>query len=531
MENLPHPIERDRETNDGLSLPSPSSSREIYGGVASPSLPSPTGFPHPAPALDRETPAWSSPLQTLLDRPPATFPLQLLVGGTIFCIAFGAWAWFAQVEEVGKAVGKLVPEGETYKIQPIDAGKVSRIEVKEGDTVKAGQIIAELDTTLALKEIERLEQSLNAGGIERTRKQGLLEQLNLQGETRQAIADAEEGAARSAIDLARAKLDTTRQLLLEQERQFSAYRARYGQLQALPEKANTRLAQLQRERQANQERIARLEPLAADGAISREMLFQAEQALRDTEQKITLSQLQDVNSTEDQLFQATRSLQDLDTRITENRGELAKTYQEIRQLQAELTRKRGEARAARLDNEREKKQLQLDIAKLDASIADTKTQLAAARTKLKDRYLRSSVEGTVLTLNLKNAGEVLQPGQTVAEIAPKGVPLVLKAELPDREAGFIRQGLSARLKFDAFPYQDYGVIGGKVTTISADSKFDQTRGEVYRLEISLDPKTSRKALHFKPGQTATAEILIRRRRVVDVLLEPFQKLQKDGLTL
>ena len=63
---------------------------------------------------------WSSSFQTLLDQPPASFPRQLISGGMVFLVAFSAWAWFGTVEEVGKARGKLVPEGETYKIQPIE---------------------------------------------------------------------------------------------------------------------------------------------------------------------------------------------------------------------------------------------------------------------------------------------------------------------------------------------------------------------------------------------------------------------------
>jgi hemolysin D len=507
---------------------SASDTEQIYGGVASPLNVSPPFTPnhHRSP--------WSTPVQTLLDQPPATLPTRLLIAGMGFCLVFGTWAWFGQIEEVGKATGKLVPKGETYKIQPLELGKISRINVKEGDSVKKGDVIAEIDTTLAQKEVERLQQSLNASHIELIQKRGLWDQLNLQGNTQTAIAKAEEKAQLSAIALAESKLDTTRQLLREQETQSSAYRGRYAQLQPLSRETTTRLKQLQEEKKANQERVERLNPLVIDGAISREMLFQAEQALRETEQKITVSQLQEVNNANEQIFQASQSLRDLESRITQNRGELAKTYQEIAQLQAELNRKRAQAAAVQLETNQRQGQLELEISQITARISENKTLLATAQSKLGDKYLKAPINGIILTLNLKNAGEVVQAAQTIAEIAPEGVPLVLAAELPNREAGFIKQGLTAQVKIDAFPYQDYGVITGKVSQISADAKPHKELGEIYQIEIVLNSNSSNpdaRVMSLKPGQTATAEIIIRRRRIADVLLEPIKKLQQDGLKL
>lgn len=120
---------------------------------------------------------WSPSLQSLLDEPPSNLPQQLVFGGMIFCLAITIWAWFGQVEEIGKARGKLVPNGETYKVEPIEMGKVSRIQVNEGDRVKAGQILVELDDELAAKELQRLEQMLAAYQIELSQKKTLLERV------------------------------------------------------------------------------------------------------------------------------------------------------------------------------------------------------------------------------------------------------------------------------------------------------------------------------------------------------------------
>lgn len=91
-------------------------------------------------------------------------------------------------------------------------------------------------------------------------------------------------------------------------------------------------------------------------------------------------------------------------------------------------------------------------------------------------------------MNVFNVGEVIQPGQTVAEITPKNAPLILTASLPNDKAGFVKTGMSVKVKFDAYPYQNYGVFEGTVRSISPDTKVDQAVG-VYKLEIVLKKTT------------------------------------------
>jgi HlyD family secretion protein len=94
--------------------------------------------------------------------------------------------------------------------------------------------------------------------------------------------------------------------------------------------------------------------------------------------------------------------------------------------------------------------------------------------------------------------------------------------------------MKVQLKFDAFPYQDYGLLAGHVTSISPDAKIDERQGSVYQVEIALD-KTyvmhDQQKVPLKAGQTASAEIVTSRRRIIDVLLEPIRKLQEASLNL
>jgi multidrug efflux pump subunit AcrA (membrane-fusion protein) len=139
-----------------------------------------------------------------------------------------------------------------------------------------------------------------------------------------------------------------------------------------------------------------------------------------------------------------------------------------------------------------------------------------------------------LSLNVRNIGEVVQPGQTIAEIAPYSAPLILSTSLPSREAGFVNKGMPVQVKLDAYPYQDYGIVTGKVLTISPDSKPDERLGAVYRVEVALDRnyvRANHQTIQFKAGETATAELVIRHRRIADILLDPIRQLQKGSLNL
>ena len=510
----------------------------IYGGVGTSSLPfSPTGsryIPNPTPVADEPASPWSPSVQALLDQPPSSFPYRLIAGSLVFCIAFVTWAYLGTIEEVGKAQGKLVPEGETYKIEPVEQGQVHQVFVEEGQEVQAGQLLVELDTELAEKEVERLQQMITAYQIEFNQKQSLRENVSLEVKMQVEIASAKVQAQQAAVVLAKEKRATLKQLLAQQQAEADAYRMRQAQLQPLAHLAQERLKQLQGEKAAHQKRIARLRPLQEEGGVSREFIFQAEQALRETQQRITFSQLQEVTNAQEQIFQANQALRELKAQITQNQGDLLIANKEAERTHSQLVAQQSEAQKIHLEALQKIKQLDVELTQLQSKISETQNLLVSAQAKLKDKYLRAPVDGVVLSLDLKNTGEVLTPGETVAEIAPEGADLVVSATLPNEEAGFVEPGMLVQVKLDAYPYQDYGVIPGRVTKISADAQADEQLGEVYQLEIMLEKDhitENQQIIPFKAGQTVKADIVIRHRRIIDVLLDPLKQIQEDGIDL
>jgi hemolysin D len=477
---------------------------------------------------------WSSSLQTVLDRPPAKLPQRLIISGIVSCLILLLWAWFGKVEEIGTATGKLIPQGETYQVEPVNSGKVSQINVREGEVVKVGQVLVELDTELATQEVQRLESILAAYAEELSQKRAFLTKILLESEANQKIATANILSQESAIASTKETAATTRQLLTQQQAEILAYHNKQARLKPVLGWAEQSLEQLNVEKLAHQERLHRLQKLQKQGAISQELIFEAQEKLRQIEQQIIQNQIEETTSTQEQLFQVEQSLRELKASAIQKQGDLNSTLQEAKKLAAELQQKQAERDRSKLADRQKIQQLELEITQIQTKITDTKSQLLSAQAQLKQNWLTAPISGTVSSLNIDNVGKVINAGETVLEIAPSDRPLVLSALLSNEEAGFVERGMPVKVKLDAYAYQDYGLVAGKVTEISADAKSDEQLGQSYQIEVALDKNyivDEQKTIKFKPGQTATAEIIIRHRRILEIFLDPIKKLGSDGVNL
>jgi len=534
--------------SEGVPLNSSPEAALIYGGVAvgarydQPRQRIPETRPNSqerstaanSPAAATNTANWSTSLQTVLDQPPSTLPRQLILGGLTFCVAFGAWATLGRIDEVGHARGQLVPKGEVYKIHPIESGKIARIRVKEGQSVKAGEELVELDTEIAATEVERLQQMLVADQIQLNQMQSLIARTRLEAQTRAEIAKADAQAAMAAIDEINAKAAATQKQLTELRTAAAASEDRVKRLKPLSGTTQELRQKLEADVVAAVEEVERLKPLVEAGAISKKYLLDAQQVLRDRQSAITKNQLEEVTNTKEREFEAEQALRDRTSAIAANESELPQTLAQAKQLQAGLTQKQAEGRRTQIEAQQKIQQLEVETTQLKAKIAENQNLLTSAKAKLKQRFLYAPVDGVVSSLNIPNPGEVVQPGQTIAEMAPQNAPLVLSASLPNQEAGFVKIGMPAQVKLDAFPYQDYGMVTGKVLSISSDAKPDERLGAVYRVQVALDRSyvtANHQTIKLKAGQTASAEIIIRRRRIADIILDPIRQLQKGGINL
>jgi hemolysin D len=434
----------------------------------------------PPPSIESLKGDWSSVTQDLVDALPRVWTrglLYLLVG---FAGIVLPWATLARVDETGVARGRLEPQGETYRLDAPVSGKVIAIEVKEGNPVKAGQVLVELDSELVQTDLQQAQAKLEGELNRSTQLEQIKNQLAIAMRTQQLQNQAQISEQQAQIDQARRRLTgTQRDAALLQDR--------------LTKDLNE---------------VERYRNLWQSGVVP--------------EIKVV-----EVQRTAD-----------------ESQRSLVQAQAEIKQSQAELTRQaRSYDRIAHtgelaiLDSQKQAEELQTQIADLTAEIAQTRKLITSLQLQLQQRTIHAPVNGTVFQLSIQQPGAVLQPGQMVAQIAPEGVPLIFKAQMPSSQSGFLKVGMPVKLKFDAYPFQDYGVISGRLNWISPDSEVTETpQGNVenFELKITLDQTCipdRNQCVALTPGQTATAEVIVQQRRIIDFLLDPFKKLQQGEFKL
>jgi hemolysin D len=419
--------------------------------------------------------AWSPSVEAVLDQPSSRLPQILLIGGVVFMASLGIWSWYGKFDQIGYAAGKLIPQGELYKVHSAEAGKIISLSVKEGDQINEGDLIAVLNNDLAKGEVERLQQVIQTAKLQFTQQQQLLEQLKLEVKSRQYVSDAEIQAQQIAIGKAAQQIQTSMGLLMQSQGDLIGY----------------------------QERLARIEPLVTEGAIARERLFEIEQQMRDRQSS-----------------------------VIQNQGSVAQAQNEVKQLQAVLQQRVAEGQRSQLASQQQVQNLLLQITELQGRLQENETLMKTAQSRLQQYFLYAPVSGVVASLSIKNPGEVIQPGQTLMEMRSGDDPLVLEASITSRESGFVKVGMPVKVKFDAYPYQKFGVIPGKVVFTSPDSKTDPQSGiTAYRIKVKLERHhivSEKEKVQFRAGQTATAEIIVRRRRIIDTVLEPIRQLRASG---
>lgn len=433
-----------------------------------------------SPAANQSDDRWSYASQELLDTLPRVWTRGLLYLLVVFAAIILPWAMLSKVDETGVARGRLEPKGKTIRLDAPVAGTVAAIKVEEGRPVRAGQNLLMLESEVVLAELQQAEAKLEG-------QQNRLPQLQL---------------IKNQLEM------TTRTQRLQSKAQASGQLAQINQTGQQLEFNKTASSLAQQLLDKDQATVQRYQRLQQQGIVSGVQVDEAERTM------------------------------------IENQERLKKAQSDIKQAQAELKKQRStyesglrEGELAVMESEQQIQELEAQITDLKAEIAQTKNQIQSLLFQLHQRVVKAPLDGTIFELPIQRAGAVVQPGQMIAQIAPKGTSLVLRAQIASQQSGFLRVGMPVKIKFDAYPFQDYGVVQGRVSWVSPDSKVKETSQgqiETFELEVALTQpyiQTSNKRIVLTPGQTATAEVIIRQRRVIDFILDPFKKLQKGGLEL
>lgn len=417
---------------------------------------------------------------------------------TVFALIVAAllWSFIGTADVIVSAQGALQPESEVRRFYtPID-GELANLYIAEGQPVSKGDTLARLNARGAIEAAKNaLEAQLKLEDAEREWK--LFPE-------RRALMERKVAALKQAMELEehqhskRAAEGTSR--LAESQRAQLA-------------EARTNVEEARRARDAarlESEKYARLFSMTGGGGVSQLQVESKRNALQAAENALRVAQarVSELTARQSQEF-------------TQARAQLESSGQEFTKLQLQY-----EAATKEIANSEEKLRLQVQTARL---VAD-----AAARIRFenidKDNFLLivAPVDGVITDVTTTQPGDKVQANTPIGGIAPKDARPILRIEIAEHDRAFLKEGLAVKLKFNAFPYQRYGVITGALDHISPATKMSpQTKQPVYEGRVALDKDyymvgETRYPLRY--GMTATAEIVVRERRIIDMALDPFRQI-------
>ncbi|MGH7123911.1 MAG: HlyD family type I secretion periplasmic adaptor subunit [Stellaceae bacterium] len=417
----------------------------------------------------------------------------------LFLVVAVTWASLGHVEVVATAPGKIVPSARTKIVQPLEAGVVRAIRVQDGDSVKAGQILIELDPTTSGAERSRSGGELLSARLE----VALLTAAVSEASDPVASLVAPAGASAEQTELAKQRIASMvgehRAKLAELDRQRAQGEANRAATVATVEKLNAVI------------------PLQSQTAETRKYLYDHQYG-----SKLTYLEAQQ------QLVESQHELVVQKSRLVAAEAAVQAASEQRRQAEEEFRRTMlGDLAKAR--------------DKADALAQD----LVKAEQRMQLQTLTAPVDGVVQQLAVHTVGGVVTPAQTLLVIVPLDSRLEIEASVANQDVGFVHPGQSAEIKIDTFNFTRYGLLRGTVLGLSPDVVSEQPEAApptgaprapkppAYSARIGLDRSTmdiDGTAVELRPGMTVTAEIDTGRRRIIDYLLSPILKAGHEGLT-
>ncbi len=408
-------------------------------------------------------------------------------------IAFAAlallWACIGEIDVVATASGKIVPSGKSKIIQPSEVAVVKAIHVYDGQQVKAGQLLVELDAKITAADVERLHSDLLAAQVDSARATALLDAI--QQDTRPASLKALIPHA-NAEQLEAAQRWVQGQYL-ELRSSLDQVTAEIDQRSAEIQAAQAWVSKLQESLPITRELSADYKRLLDKAYIAKHAYLEKEQARLDQERELAVQQAR--------VLELKAAKQEAERRRT---GVLAQTRRAMLDQQHESNQ-----RAAALQQELNK-----------AEQRDRLTRLTAP------------VDGTVQQLAIHTDGGVVTEAQPLMVIVPSDQPVEVEAMLENKDIGFVRPGQEVEIKVETFTFTKYGVVQGTVLSISNDAIEDEKRGLLYSARIQLKENSINvggKQIALSPGMSVRAEVKTDKRKVIDYFLSPLQQYADESL--
>ncbi len=394
------------------------------------------------------------------------------------------WSSLSHIDIVAVAPGKIIANGHSKTIQPFETGVIASIHVQDGQTVRQGEVLIELDATQNDAERDRALNEYRAALVEAARLRALI--------AGHSTFDVPEDADPQFLML-------QQRLLRDQVAEFTArvYASRHlvGQRRAARDATKDNLRRLEATVPIEAERAEAYRSLLAQQYVSKMDYLQFEQQRIDKAQEWAGQK----------------------SKLRQDQAALAEAEQNYNALLSEFQQSK-----------------QSELSTIETKAASLLQEVRKAGQKTDLQKLMSPIDGVVQQLAVHTVGGVVTPAQPLLIVVPQDYPVEVEAQFENKDIGFVKEGQPVEIKVETFPFTLYGTIPGKVLSVSDDAvPLDKDKGGlIYAGRVSMDRATmwvEGKRIHLSPGMAVTVEVKTAQRRVIDYLLSPLLKSMQESL--
>lgn len=398
---------------------------------------------------------------------------------------FFIWAYFAQIDEIARGDGDIVPSGENQMIQNLEGGIVEEILVREGAFVEKNQLLIKIDN-------QKSQSSYSTNAIK-------ADALNAKIIRLTAEANGED------FQVSQEMLEKIPQLVENEKSLYSTNK------QQLDSKLNALKAQLtQRKQELSEAQSTRNSMQESLSMINKEVTMTKPMVAKGVRSKIDFLKLQ-------------REANEVKDRYDSARLSIPRLYAAIKEVESTIDE------TTLLFQSDAKRQLNEAVSELKGYKANS----GALQDQVKRTLVRAPMKGIVQKLFVHTVGGVIQPGADILEIVPTDSTLLVEVKIKPSDIAFIYFRQKAIVKFSAYDFAIYGGLDGEVVHISADTITDQKDNVFYTVRIKTNKnylERNGKQLKIIPGMTVSVDIITGRKSVLDYILKPILKTKQYTFT-
>ncbi|CAH6869480.1 Membrane fusion protein (MFP) family protein [Vibrio chagasii] len=420
----------------------------------------------------------------IIEKPPSPWARRSAIAVVAFLLSVLVWSIWGKLDIHASAQGKVMVSSHSKVVQALEQGEVIAINVRDGQQVKKGEVLIQLNPAGVDAESRRLSEQYNHLNLNKSRILALLSDEPLDSFSPPVEATQEQIAV-SRQHLV-SEYNETHQLI---ERLVAEEVVSKAQ-----KKANQRdINSLSRLKANVETRLNARKALIASNSIARIELLEQEKELLEIERNISNMQAQGFVLD----AQAQSLAEQRDTLIAQNRVE----YYDL-------------------------------LNQLNSQIVEIRQELIKAKERQRVQALRSPVDGVVQQLNIHTLGGVVSPAQALMVVVPQNSHLEAEVNILNKDIGFVRAGQPVEIKIDSFPFTKYGTISGELLHVSKDAVEDERLGYVFPARIRLESNEILVEDTWVPlgaGMSLAAEIKTGSRRLIEYLLSPLQQYQSEAM--